>query len=1242
MCLWGCYNRSTWIGHCHAALKQNISAVFWEDIVSEMGCENMNFSFARIRIWLLSSVLLWCCVYVFGSLHVRAASVTQHSIGKQYSETEKGEAVTGIMLQLDGEVLGYAYDVWQYTHAGGWQFQYANDSGIKYEDQSTKVGTGRYMNLMKPNGTDTRMLLMANLLNVDLAAKDIDGYMIETIRYQKGVEIGRDYEYSNGNPAEWADSAYSLMMGIYRKTSLRLGPCKPEEISYEYRIYSGMRIGEGAGMPVSAADASITKDGIAYWKEKYYMVASLPEAERSGDKYQFELEGWYTEPEGGQKITEGSLLKKGTTLYAHWRQSLASYPVTCMDILKDGEKQQVLGMQTWQAGYGDKVSGASLGENKQPGIYYEGREYTDCSEAIVDTQGATVYRYFKNSLMTVTCVDAVSEGPNAGRTLGTTVWSAPYTEIVSGENFGCEPEVGIYYRGYQFGSSTAQQVGLQGCTVYRYFKPISYDIQFVSNCTGGGIMAPIRNCYYDSEYTLTQNTFVNKYRLDLELNAQDASCDTAYQYVYPEFAGWSDSASGGVLYSDGGVIRNLCETGGAAVLYAMWSEKEITVTAQPKRLGYEFVGWSTDPEDTRGRKQFYIEQDETLYAIWKPAPVTYHVEYYKQNLNQSFSLSAQYEFSAYTESEVSLEELDGIYSGFFLDPGASKLSGIVKPDGSLVLSAYFRRGEYTLRFNENGGTVAHSGGNLSAIKELFEKEITIPDVLLSKPGYEFAGWGIGKDQNQIVARPGESFLMPNHDQTLYAVWIPQDNTSFTIVPYYENISGMGYIQGEKMMLTGITEETVEEGICRFYSTILEQCIQAMFGEGYELVSEKELCQNKIKGDGSTAVEVYLSLKRYTVSFYEDQGNYSSTLITTQGAVHGQNLILPESMEKIEQVDCYQDERGQVYYPGDMVTITGYKAFLVKQKIYYPGETRNPQDSVKPVQPSPSPQAGDAPQESIIPKESIPPVEGEKPTESVLPNESALPPETEEPKESSLPDSSSFPIGTEEPKETDLPIESSLPLGTGEPKETSLPMESALPLGTEQPKETSLPKESEVPDTPETNAGENGQVSVISAWMGATPDPDEIAAVLDKNKGMDLPKKGQKVTRKGIVYRVTNATEGKGTVKAIRLKKQVSHLKIPDAIQIKGYTYKVTAIKKNAFAGKKKLKKITLGKNIRKIGKKAFYENRNLKSISVQSKNMKSIGKAAWKGASPYLKIQFGKDCSIVCKQRVLSIHQKMR
>ena len=72
--------------------------------------------------------------------------------------------------------------------------------------------------------------------------------------------------------------------------------------------------------------------------------------------------------------------------------------------------------------------------------------------------------------------------------------------------------------------------------------------------------------------------------------------------------------------------------------------------------------------------------------------------------------------------------------------------------------------------------------------------------------------------------------------------------------------------------------------------------------------------------------------------------------------------------------------------------------------------------------------------------------------------------------------------------------------------------------------------------------------------------------------------------------------------------------IPDNIVINGTTYKVTAVDNNAFKQNPKLKKVTIGKNISRIGKDAFNGCKNLKTISIKSSKLtrKSFGKNAFK------------------------------
>lgn len=119
----------------------------------------------------------------------------------------------------------------------------------------------------------------------------------------------------------------------------------------------------------------------------------------------------------------------------------------------------------------------------------------------------------------------------------------------------------------------------------------------------------------------------------------------------------------------------------------------------------------------------------------------------------------------------------------------------------------------------------------------------------------------------------------------------------------------------------------------------------------------------------------------------------------------------------------------------------------------------------------------------------------------------------------------------------------------------------------------------------------------------------------------IPQKGEKVSYSNGTYVVTKSGIKNGTVEYKNTKVQKSNIAIPDTIAIDGNAYKVTSISKNAFKNNKKLKKVTIGKNITKINANAFQGCKNLNTITIKSKNIKSIGKNAFKGIKAKARIK---------------------
>lgn len=119
-----------------------------------------------------------------------------------------------------------------------------------------------------------------------------------------------------------------------------------------------------------------------------------------------------------------------------------------------------------------------------------------------------------------------------------------------------------------------------------------------------------------------------------------------------------------------------------------------------------------------------------------------------------------------------------------------------------------------------------------------------------------------------------------------------------------------------------------------------------------------------------------------------------------------------------------------------------------------------------------------------------------------------------------------------------------------------------------------------------------------------------------------------VDSKGNTYEIIRkgSIEGKGTVSYACAKKNAKFVTIPAMVTINEVAYEVTTISNNAFAGNKKITRVTIGKNVTKIGKNAFKNCSSLKKVTVKTKKLSAIGKNAFKGVHKkvFFKVPAGK------------------
>ena len=125
------------------------------------------------------------------------------------------------------------------------------------------------------------------------------------------------------------------------------------------------------------------------------------------------------------------------------------------------------------------------------------------------------------------------------------------------------------------------------------------------------------------------------------------------------------------------------------------------------------------------------------------------------------------------------------------------------------------------------------------------------------------------------------------------------------------------------------------------------------------------------------------------------------------------------------------------------------------------------------------------------------------------------------------------------------------------------------------------------------------------------------------------KKGSTVSDKksGTTYKVTNASKKNAAVQYTRTKsRKAKAVKVPDTVTVNGVKYQVTSVSTNAFSANKNVETITIGKNIKSLGKNLFKKNKKLKKIKIYTTQLtdKTVKKGAFNGVGDDVVIQVPK------------------
>lgn len=152
------------------------------------------------------------------------------------------------------------------------------------------------------------------------------------------------------------------------------------------------------------------------------------------------------------------------------------------------------------------------------------------------------------------------------------------------------------------------------------------------------------------------------------------------------------------------------------------------------------------------------------------------------------------------------------------------------------------------------------------------------------------------------------------------------------------------------------------------------------------------------------------------------------------------------------------------------------------------------------------------------------------------------------------------------------------------------------------------------DTASKNEENKASQNETTKTVAKVNDSNIIYATFDQEI-----KKGYTLSIGQYKYKVTKAGK-KGTLRFLGSKTKSKMVTVPDAVNIDGVEYKVTEIYSKAFKGNTKMTTLVVGKNVKKIGSKAFYGCKKLSKITIRSKSLKSVGSKAFKNIKNKAKI----------------------
>ena len=351
-------------------------------------------------------------------------------------------------------------------------------------------------------------------------------------------------------------------------------------------------------------------------------------------------------------------------------------------------------------------------------------------------------------------------------------------------------------------------------------------------------------------------------------------------------AKWTPNKYDATFYKDGVLI---------ATVSTFFGQIPVAPTEGLEKVGYTFTGWN--PALTA------IGVDGARYdAMYTAQNVDYKVNVYTMGLDGNYGEPEVLSYTALADNSVTYPAAEK--TGFTIADN-SVLSGAVAPDGSLVLSVYYSRNQYTFKtvvdgvetpvtyyygadieapadpvkegytfsqwssdipktmpardvtvtasfkinkctiiFNSNGGT------SVESVSVGYGTYVSVPTTP-TKVGYIFDGWFNGETK---VEFPIKSL---KEDLELTAHWTPAPN-KYTIEVYRMNTEGVYELEASKMYEDKKTDDEVN--VAKYYPAI---------ASGFKLDTNNTDKEGTVAADGKSIFKIYITRNKYELTFVSD-------------------------------------------------------------------------------------------------------------------------------------------------------------------------------------------------------------------------------------------------------------------------------------------------------------------------------------------------------------------------------------